>query len=216
MTDVLADYASLYRAAFADVGAPLMQKEANPLARGMNWFVNKASRGGAGSFLGDIGDGAQAVKRVDDAAAASKAAPQKAVQDASNAADDAARKADDAARKADDAARKADDATQKAPAGAPPNANAADDATEEVVEEAGRSGIGYLPAALGAGAIGGGAYGLGRYQGQEIGEKNRNLAFGAGMATGAVAPKLMERASGVLNSIGGSGRPPSRPQMGYY
>jgi len=202
MTDVLADYASLYRAAFADVGAPLMQKEANPLARGMNWFVNKASRGGAGSFLGDIGDGAQAVKRVDDAAAASKAAPQKAVQDASNA--------------ADDAARKADDATQKAPAGAPPNANAADDATEEVVEEAGRSGIGYLPAALGAGAIGGGAYGLGRYQGQEIGEKNRNLAFGAGMATGAVAPKLMERASGVLNSIGGSGRPPSRPQMGYY
>jgi len=202
MTDVLADYASLYRAAFADVGAPLMQKEANPLARGMNWFVNKASRGGAGSFLGDIGDGAQAVKRVDDAAAASKAAPQKAVQDASNA--------------ADDAARKADDATQKAPAGAPPNANAADDATEEVVEEAGRSGIGYLPAALGAGAIGGGAYGLGRYQGQEIGEKNRNLAFGAGIATGAVAPKLMERASGVLNSIGGSGRPPSRPQMGYY
>lgn len=53
-------------------------------------------------------------------------------------------------------------------------------------------------------AAGGGAYAVGSAQQKEIGDRNRNLAFGAGLAGGAVAPQLM---GNVKRMLGGQKNP---------
>lgn len=66
-------------------------------------------------------------------------------------------------------------------------------------------------------ATGGGAFALGRHQANAESDRKRNLAFGAGLATGVAAPSLVRGASTMLNQSGYgrpvAGPPPSLP---YY
>lgn len=93
--------------------------------------------------------------------------------------------------------------TQGAQSAAGQTAGAAADTTATT---AGKSGLGPLGVAglLGLGGAGtAGAYHFGQQKGEERGQKRRNLAFGAGLATGAVAPKLLGQAGQGLQALGG-------------
>lgn len=55
---------------------------------------------------------------------------------------------------------------------------------------------------LGAGALGLGAYQLGKATERSNSVRNRNLAFGAGLAAGAIAPDVVRRGTAMLKNIG--------------
>lgn len=91
----------------------------------------------------------------------------------------------------------------------------------EAAEKTQRSGLGPLGVAglMGAGGLGAaGAYHVGRGRGEEEGQRRRNLAFGAGLATGAVAPKLLGQVGSGLQALGGQMQntlgPAPRRQLG--
>ena len=72
---------------------------------------------------------------------------------------------------------------------------------DSLVKEA-APGLGTL-AALGAGAagLGGGAYLLGKSSERGKSVRNRNLAFGAGLAAGTLAPKVVGRGAELLKTL---------------
>lgn len=79
---------------------------------------------------------------------------------------------------------------------------AAGAAPQQVVRE----GLGPLGIAglLGLGGLGtAGGLALGQRRGREEGERKKNLAFGAGLATGAVAPRILQHAGRGLSALGG-------------
>lgn len=83
-------------------------------------------------------------------------------------------------------------------------------------EEAARQGLGPMGVAGLLGLGGAGAYAAhrhGRAAGEEEGNRKRNLAFGAGLATGAVAPQMLRQAGGALQSM--SGQLQRSPYGGY-
>lgn len=57
--------------------------------------------------------------------------------------------------------------------------------------------------AAGAGTAGTGAYMYGTHKAEEEGRRNRNLAFGSGLAAGAAAPKVYEHIRGAARSAFG-------------
>lgn len=82
----------------------------------------------------------------------------------------------------------------------------AGEAAEAAGDTGGRKGLGPLGVAglLGLGGAGAaGAYHVGQRRGQEEGQRRKNLAFGAGLATGAVAPKLLGQVGSGLQALGG-------------
>lgn len=66
----------------------------------------------------------------------------------------------------------------------------------------------------GAGALGGGAYMLGKNTGEENKKLHRNIAFGSGMATGLAAPTLLSHVNQYVNTLQG-GQPGYGPEQGY-
>jgi len=82
----------------------------------------------------------------------------------------------------------------------------------------GKLGLGAV-AALGIPAAGLGGYMLGRPNTDEIEQqrvRSRNIAFGAGAATGLAAPHIIRGLGSLANSVGGQGLyPDMAPGMGY-
>ena len=221
---LLAEYEVLYKLAYADV-APLFPQEKTAIRRflpGSAARVKKMVKGldDAPIFTGrkNISDlealDAQRVMRMPDVPpggagaqrGAAKAAPQAAAPQAA-APQAAARQAptpEAAAAKPKPTAQQADDAGEAA-------GEAVEEGAEEVAQQGGRNPL--LTAGL-LGGTGGGAYLYGQHRGDEEARRKRNLAFGAGLATGTVAPQVIKRVGGVLNTIGGGYGPP--PGMGGY
>lgn len=83
-----------------------------------------------------------------------------------------------------------------------------------------RKGLGPAGVVGLLGAGGGGAYLAHRHgeaQGREEGNRKRNLAFGAGLATGAVAPRVLQQAGAGLQSLSGRlQQSPLSPYGGGY
>lgn len=88
-------------------------------------------------------------------------------------------------------------------------------------EEKGRgwlSSLGTLGAVgTGVGGLGGGGYLLGKSTAEDEADRRRNLAFGAGMATGVAAPRVLQGIGGRMQDLGaqmGQGMGPA--PGGYY
>ena len=117
------------------------------------------------------------------------------LDDAGPAPGGAAGKMDDAGPAPKSTAQKADDAGDAGDAGD------AEDLT---------AGRWKLPTAIGTlGVLGtGGGYAYGKNEAADEAKRNRNLAFGAGLATGVAAPKIMGQAGQALSNFGGQGGQP--------
>lgn len=82
-------------------------------------------------------------------------------------------------------------------------------AARQAAEETAQNGMspwraaGYT--AAGTGALGTGAYMYGTHREREEGRKNRNRAFGAGLAAGSAAPPLFDHLSSAASNFFGSG-----------
>lgn len=95
------------------------------------------------------------------------------------------------------------DAQAPAAAGAPGGQQVAD-AGEGAADAATQRGSSVWPYALGGLALGGGAAGAGGYyygqhQGQQEGRRQRNMAFGAGLAAGTMAPNVVNSLGSMFN-----------------
>lgn len=85
----------------------------------------------------------------------------------------------------------------------------------EHLEKAGALSKGILAGlAAGGGALGLGGYALGKARERESGLRNRNLAFGAGLAAGTLAPQVVSRGAELLRGVQGALGPPPAAQPG--
>jgi hypothetical protein len=105
-----------------------------------------------------------------------------------------------------------------APKKAPPEADVNGDGVVDEGEE--RGWLGSL-ATLGAvgtgvGGLGGGGYLLGKSTAEEEADRRRNMAFGAGMATGVAAPRVLQGVGGRLQDLGSQMGQGMGPMPGGY
>jgi hypothetical protein len=234
MSDVFDDYTLLYKLAFAEVKPVFEQtKHAGIVGDFAGGIAKRVGKGvqGVGKGVEDVGHWAQAPRGpnlADQFAALKAEAPGFKARADAGAAERALATADTAAlprpqaptqatrgnatqvTRADRPAPTADGtqaATPSAKAKAPPSsadeaAEGASDVAEEAAPKPRRNPL--VTGGLMAGA-GGGGYLYGQHEAEQEGLRNRNLAFGAGLATGTVAPQLVRRAGSLLSSIGGQG-----------
>lgn len=110
---------------------------------------------------------------------------------------------------------------QAAEAAAEAAAKATSDAAVDAAGEAGsaprRYGLGgAIAGGIGAGGLAVGAHQYGRAKEKELGDRNRNLAFGAGTALGVAAPGLVKNVGSTLQGLVGAPQQSRQPQYNPY